>query len=59
MLQLLNPIHKNLSIQKSQQGRQQEQHSTAGDTAVTVEICHFQVKNICLRDYKYGAEHTQ
>ena len=36
-----------------------EQHSTVGGVPqVTVEICHFQVKNNCSRDYKYGAEHT-
>ena len=29
-----------------------------GIPQVTVEICHFQVKNNCLRDYKHGAEHT-
>ena len=31
-----------------------QEHSTAGIPKVTAEICHFQVKNNCSRDYKYG-----
>ena len=59
MLLLLNPIDRNLLVQKLYQGKQ-EQYSTAGyTTSDRLTVCHFQVENNCSRDYKCGPEHTR